>query len=260
VQTLGIDLATEPSRTAVCTVSWDGAGAVADFLAEPATDEALITACRTVDKVGIDCPFGWPEPFVDALVAHHDVQPWPGRGSADTRAFRRRLAYRATDLHVQRVTEAWPLSVSANLIGLTAMRCAGLLDALAPVDRAGAGRVVEVYPAAALRVWERAGGVVRGGALWRSGYKQAADRGRGVLEAMLIELQSQLPALTFAPGAEKLCRDSHDAFDALVCALVARASANKQTGLPQSGEQARLAGVEGWIHLPSVALSGLAEL
>ena len=164
-----------------------------------------------------------------------------------------------TDPHVRNATCVWPLSVSANFIGLTAMRCAGLLDALAPVDRAGAGRVVEVYPAAALRVWERAGGVVRGGALWRSGYKQAADRGRGVLEAMLIELQSQLPALTFVPGAEKLCRDSHDAFDALVCALVARASANKQTGLPQSGEQARLAGVEGWIHLPSVALSGLAE-
>jgi len=74
---------------------------------------------------------------------------------------------------------------------------------------------------------------------------------------MLDELQSQLPTLRFAPGAEKVCRGSHDAFDALVCALVARAAASNRTELPESGEQARLATVEGWIHLP---IGGLSDL
>ena len=43
-----------------------------------------------------------------------------------------------------------PLSVAADRIGLTAMRAAGTLSRLAaegrPVDRAGNGIVVEVYP------------------------------------------------------------------------------------------------------------------
>lgn len=238
MQTLGIDLATVPSRTAVCTVSWDGTGAVADFSTEPATDKALIAACRTADKVGIDCPFGWPDSFVAALVAHRDAQTWPGRGLPDSAAFRRYLSYRETDRFVQATTGVWPLSVSANFIGLTAMRCAGLLDALAPVDRAGTGQVAEVYPAAALRVW----------GLWRQGYKQLA--GRAVLGLMLDGLQADLPTLRFAPGAEQRCRASHDAFDALVSALVARAAACGLTTPPQGEEQQRRAQTEGWIHLP----------
>jgi len=240
VQTLGIDLATEPSRTAVCTVSWDGSGAVADFLAEPATDEALIAACRTADKVGIDCPFGWPDPFVTALVAHRDAQPWPGRGLAGS-AFRRQLAFRATDLHVQSTTGAWPLSVSANFIGLTAMRCAGLLDALAPVDRTGTGQVAEVYPAAALHLWH----------LWQPGYKTQELKGRETLGKMLDGLCTKMPTLRFGLGAEQRCRGSHDAFDALICALVARAAACGPTTPPQGEEQQRRAQTEGWIHLPT---------
>jgi len=240
VQTLGIDLATEPSRTAVCTASWDGAGAVADFLAEPATDEALITACRTVDKVGIDCPFGWPDPFVAALVAHRDAQAWPGRGSNGL-TFRRYLSYRETDRYVQLTTGVWPLSVSANFIGLTAMRCAGLLDALAPVDRAGTGKVAEVYPAAALHLWH----------LWQPGYKKQDLKGRKTLGEMLDGLCTQMPSLRFALGAEQRCRASHDAFDALICALVARAAACGLTTPPQGEEQQRRAQTEGWIHLPA---------
>jgi len=240
VRTLGIDLATVPSRTAVCTVSWDGTGAVADFSTEPATDKALIAACRTADKVGIDCPFGWPDPFVAALVAHRDAQWWPGRGS-DGPTFRRHLAYRETDLHVQLTTGVWPLSVSANFIGLTAMRCAALLDALAPVDRAGAGQVAEVYPAAALHLWH----------LWQPGYKKQDLKGRKTLGEMLDGLCTKIPTLRFAPGAEQRCRASHDAFDALVSALVARAAACGLTTPPQDEQQRIRARTEGWIHLPT---------
>jgi hypothetical protein len=48
-----------------------------------------------------------------------------------------------------------PLSVSTDRIAYPAMRIARLLGAVAgePVDRTGAGRIVEGYPAAALRVW-----------------------------------------------------------------------------------------------------------
>jgi Protein of unknown function (DUF429) len=50
-----------------------------------------------------------------------------------------------------------PLSVAADRIGHTAMRCAGLLIQLAsqerPVDRRGTGVVVKVYPAASLKQW-----------------------------------------------------------------------------------------------------------
>jgi len=241
VQTLGIDLATVPSRTGVCTVTWDGAGAVAAFPAELATDGALIAACSTADKVGIDCPFGWPDPFVAALVAHRDAQAWPGQGFPDGAAFRRRLAYRATDQHVLTKTHVWPLSVSANLIGMTAMRCAGLLDALAPIDRAGTGQVAEVYPAAALHLWH----------LWQPGYKTQDLKGREALGKMLDGLCTQMPTLRFGLGAEQRCRDSHDAFDALICALVARAAACGLTTPPQGEEQQRRAQTEGWIHLPT---------
>ncbi len=240
MQTLGIDLATVPARTAVCTVTWDGTGSVADFSAEPATDGALITACRAVDKVGIDCPFGWPDEFVAALRAHRDAQTWPGRGS-DGLTLRRYLSYRETDRYVQMTTGVWPLSVSANFIGLTAMRCAGLLDALAPVDRAGAGQVAEVYPAAALHLWH----------LWQPGYKKQELKGRKTLGEMLDGLCTEMPTLQFAPGAKQRCRDSHDAFDALICALVARAAACGLTTPPQNEQQRLRAQTEGWIHLPT---------
>jgi len=60
----------------------------------------------------------------------------------------RPAAYRLTDEVLHQEVGIWPLSVSTDRIGVTAMRCAPLLDALAaadhPVDRAGGGRVVEV--------------------------------------------------------------------------------------------------------------------
>ncbi|MEO6713138.1 MAG: DUF429 domain-containing protein [Mycobacteriales bacterium] len=67
------------------------------------------------------------------------------------------LANRETDRAVHQAVGLWPLSVAADRIGLAAMRAAGLLadlaDAGRAVDRAGTGVVVEVYPAASLKVW-----------------------------------------------------------------------------------------------------------
>lgn len=235
--TVGVDLAAAPRSTAVCTIAWTEDAAVVESVRLGADDADVLGACADAERIGIDCPFGWPEGFVAALVAHQAGQPWPGRGAPGT-GYRRTLCYRATDVQVRERTGRMPLSVSTDRIGVTAMRCAALLDDLGPVDRAGTGRVLETYPAAALRVW----------GLWRTGYKTSVES----LAAMVDELGRALPGLRFADGLESLHRRDHNVFDALVCALVAQAAQRGRT-IPPDAPQRRLAEVEGWIHLPAAA-------
>lgn len=152
------------------------------------------------------------------------------------------MARRTTDLHVAQVLPgAVPLAVGADRIAAVAMRAAGLLAALAdagkPVDRAGAGLLVEVYPAAALRLW---------------GFASRSYKGRGnraALSQLVDELQTALPALEWQ-GHDEACRSSDDALDAVVCALLARAAHLGLTSGPPPGLAARAA-TEGWIHLPA---------
>ena len=237
MRTAGIDLATKPNRTAVCTIDWTSESATVRLLHDR-SDMALIDVCRTADKTGIDCPFGWPQPFVAAVRAHADRRPWPGRHEPPD-AFRAHLALRETDREVRRRTQRAPLSVAADRIGLTAVRCALLQDELGDVDRTGlTGSVAEVYPAASLCTW---------GLRW-TGYKGAAGRDR--LPAMVAELARLAPGLQFADGVRDELEADDDAFDALVCALTARAVADGRTHRP-SPEQAHLAVAEGWIHVPS---------
>lgn len=240
MRTAGIDLATQPERTAVCTIDWTPDAALVRLVPDR-SDEALIEVCRQADKTGIDCPFGWPEPFVAAVQAHAAGRGWPGRGQpAD--GFRARLALRETDRQVHARTGCLPLSVATDRIGLTAMRCALLLDALGDVDRSGVtGGVAEVYPAASLRTWQLP---------WNR-YKHGA--GRRQLAPMLAGLVQLVPTLEFAPGAHGQCARDDDAFDAVVCAVTARLVAAGRTHPPEPGEQARLAATEGWIHVPSGA-------
>jgi hypothetical protein len=248
MRTLGIDLAAEPAGTAAFEISW-GDGTASGVLHPGGLDDRrLLTLIGSADKAGIDCPFGWPTPFVEAVVAHGDGAAWPGRGQAGP-GFRRSLRYRLTDAVVRQRVGWWPLSVSTDLIGVPAMRCAGLLDALAaggePVDRAGGGRVVEVYPAAALRHW----------GLPHRGYKRPTG---GTVRSMALDrLLAMLPWLVVDEAALDGCRADDDAFDALVCALVARAAALGLTARPDPGHQTERARVEGWIHLPTGELPRL---
>jgi predicted nuclease with RNAse H fold len=157
VLTAGVDLAARPEGTAIAYLEWSLGRASLRGLVIGANDQTIVEAVRQADKVGIDCPLGWPVPFVEFVAAHQ-------RGNASIppdlpgRDWRRRLAYRRTDLAVREATEQRPLRVAADRIGHTAMRAAGLLARLAaaghPVDRTGTGVVVEVYPAASLRCWE----------------------------------------------------------------------------------------------------------
>ncbi len=184
---------------------------------------------------------------MEFLLAHRTGQVSPPVGLSGLQ-WRRTLSRRATDLACEAATGVRPLAVAADRIAAVAMRGAGLLGALAaagePVDRAGGGRVVECYPAAALSCWD----------LSHQGYKRAA--GAAALSALLDALLDELPGLDLG-AFEGLVRTSDDAFDALICALIARAAEVGQVAGPPS-ELAAAAAREGWIVLPTGRLGDLA--
>jgi predicted nuclease with RNAse H fold len=246
MRTVGIDLAAEPKKTAACQVWWDDGAPRIEWLSRGVVDDALVDRITAADKAGIDAPFGWPEPFVEAMIAHRDRASWPGRDHLDGREFRRELSFRVTDRHVTPTRR--PLSVSTDKIGVTAFRCALLLDRLAPVDRVGRGKVIEVYPAAALVRWK----------LNPSGYKNAA--GVENLGALTSDLLDRLPELVVSDEQRTEMEASDDCFDAVVCALIARAAALGLTELPPDEATSEIAAREGWIHLPHAdALGRLAD-
>lgn len=242
MKTLGVDFATEPSKTAGCVIEWADGRARVVHLEAGLDDEAIIAlAAGDVSKVGIDCPFGWPVAFVDAISRHDTGGVWPGR-EADGTAFRRLLSLRETDRYVRRTVGKTPLSVSANLIGATAMRLAGLLDRIAVagevVDRAGYGRFAEVYPSAALLRW----------GLPSSGYKGTSGREqRTVIVDGLLEL---LPNLDLRDGDVDRCHQSDHIFDSLVASVTARAAWLGMTNDPPEGTDLMVVAREGWIHVP----------
>jgi hypothetical protein len=128
---------------------------------------------------------------------------------------------------------------------VVALRCAQILDRYAPggLDRDGSGAVAEVYPAAALRYF----------GLTARGYKRAKNA--ATLKQLVEALRVAVPWLEVADWSAAERGD--DTFDALICALVARAVAKGLTAGPASGEDADLARVEGWIHVPTAGLAAL---
>ena len=162
------DLAAEPEGTAVARVDWLAGRAVVRDVRWGADDGAVLAALAEAGSAGIDCPLGWPDAFVAFVVAHQrGLVPVPV-GIAD-RGWRRSLTLRVTDQVVRQEIRLTPLSVSADRIGHVALRCASLLALFAQqgheVSRDGSGKVVEVYPAASLKIW---------GLPWR-GYKRPGD-------------------------------------------------------------------------------------
>ena len=168
VWTVGVDLSAESANTRLASIEWQSTTAGVVDLQTNVSNPTIVETARSAAKVGIDCPFGWPVPFLE-FITEHD------RGYVRDRdglpiAWRRELANRTTDLFVRSATPLIPLSVSADRIAHAAMRCAALLAELAasgvPVDRTGqTGKVVEVYPAASLFQW----------GLAHKGYKRRAN-------------------------------------------------------------------------------------
>ena len=244
---VGIDLASQDKRTAICVMSWTSSGGAIELLEPVASDEILLAACRElgVQKVAIDAPFGWPDAFVRAISAHHNELTFPvGTGDGE---LRKPFVFRETDRYVIDVAKKRPLSVSTDKIAYPALRCAGLLHELReadgrPVDRTGAGLLAEVYPGAALNIWSKTWltGLI-------AGYKGKTDAHSGQ--------RKRLAAVIFDAahvrdvGALAKCEASDDALDAVICALLARLIACGQTR-PLPPQHREIAMREGWIHLP----------
>lgn len=246
MRTAGVDLAAESTRTALAIIEWSPERARLRQLSLNVTDSEITDAVADVTKLGVDCAFGWPDEFVAFIADHANlVRPHLADGGME---WRRTLAFRETDRNVREKTGRWPLSVSTDRLGLTAMRCAGLLHRLAAsgrvVDRSGReGVVVEVYPGATLRLWG-----------WDArGYRTDPDVRRSLVERM----KQDAPWLEIGRQMEMMVGSS-DAFDAVIAALAARAAALGRYDLPTSEQQAR-AEREGWIALPSCPIGDLLQ-
>lgn len=203
-------------------------------------------ACANSEKVGIDCALGWPVDFIDFLNRHSNLDALESAPAFDGGSdLRRNLAHRETDRHVREVTGRWPLSVSTDRLGMTAIRCAGLLSkwqaAGTPIDRSGSGRIVEIYPGASLRLW----------GFDTAGYRSSED----IRARLLADIKVQAPWLALG-SHEALMVDSCDAFDAVIAAFAAR-SAQLGRFNPPSESQLERARIEGWVALPQGNLSDL---
>jgi predicted nuclease with RNAse H fold len=242
-QTLGIDLSADDAKTAACAIRWDSGRATITMLRRKLSNTDLRELIRNADWTGIDAPFSWPAGFRAALVEHSDHGGWP----ADYRSLDYQL--RATDRFVDGIARR-PLSVSTDRIGVTAMRCARLLQEIGDergrrIDLTGDDQVVEIYPAAALSTWgAEAEGFDPGG------YKAGA--GAKPRRAALVEsfAQATRPWLVIPDDVRDAFIESDHVLDAFVAALATRAAALGKTWMPATDEQRHLARVEGWIHVP----------
>jgi predicted nuclease with RNAse H fold len=233
----GVDLAASQAGTAVALLQ---DVTVVDLLVG-ADDDAIVSHARGVDKIGVDCPLGWPRAFTAFLAA---VQRGADVPAAATVADRSRLALRETDLWVvDHCPPLRPLSVSADRIAHVAFRCAALLPRLQrPVDRTGRSRVVEVYPSGSLHAW---------GLPFR-GYKGA--QGTEVRAAIV----SSLEEVVHLGRHREACLASDHALDAVLSALSARAAALGRATLPTADQRAAAA-AEGWIAIPQGGLAALGR-
>lgn len=248
MRTAGIDFAAEADNTALAVIEWgdggDGGRAALTELDVGVDDDRCVEVIERVDKAGIDGPFGWPVPFVEFVTAvgGRSLTP-PADGTG--REWRRTLVYRATDIAAREHLGRFPLSVSADLIAHAAFRLAGVLTRLdragIDVDRTGRGRVVEAYPALALKVW----------GLPNAGYKRSSDR----LVQLADRLVDIVPWLDVGQFRSLMSTSDH-AFDAVVASLIARAVATGHTIWPTDDQQP-LAEREGWIAVPTGGVDAL---
>lgn len=239
----GIDLAAEPKGTALALIEFSNEKAKLILLEQGLEDQALIAVTSNANKVGIDCPFGWPIQFSKFI---HNHQNLGNKELIDgDMSFRRELSFRETDREIKRLTGRWPLSVSTDRLGLTAMRCAGLLSKYQAngieIDRSGSNLLVEVYPGATLRKWD----------FDTRGYRLA----REARAELLQKLQTRAPWLDINDFGPRMMA-SADCFDAVIAALAARAVYLGHYNRPTSA-QIESAKVEGWIALHQGTLEDL---
>lgn len=239
----GIDLAAEPKGTALAILDFENSKAQLVYLEQGLDDQALIDKTIISDKIGIDCAFGWPIEFAKFIAKNQDLKAKDLiDGGMD---FRRNLSFRETDRQIRQITGRWPLSVSTDRLGLTAMRCAGLLSryqqAGVAIDRSGGGKIAEVYPGATLRNWD----------FDTTNYRVNND----VRAKLLKDIKAQASWLDTSSFETQMI-ESSDSFDAVIAALAARAVYLGGYTKPTKDQQ-EAAEIEGWICLPARALGEL---
>ena len=260
---VGVDLASVAARTGVVTLVWSGSAFDAT-LAEDASDVGLIGLVDDETLVGVDAPLGWPEEFVRAIGDHARFLEWPATTAPEGSPEREHLRLRRTDRFVRELQlGSTPLSVSSDLIGVVAMRAALLQSAWSIAwgqrePRDGSGRLVETYPAAALRAW---GLLAAKGVRYKGGGTgDAVARQRHERQRIIDEVTSQCAAwLKVAPSLRDAAIRSDHALDALIWALVALATKLDATSPPPLADR-DVSRREGWIHVPSRPLIDLGEL
>jgi predicted RNase H-like nuclease len=259
---VGIDLASVASRTGVVVLALHGHLTQATLGAD-AHDAGLTALVDAETVVGVDAPLGWPDDFVRAVGDHALFKAWPATTTPGVPE-RENLRLRRTDRFVRELQlGSTPLSVSSDLIGVVAMRAASLQSAWSSAwgqrePRDGSGRLVETYPAAALRAW---------GLLPARGVRYKGGGGRDQTDRQLVERQRLIDAIASicsswlvvtASLRDEAVRSDH-ALDALVCALVALSATLGATfDVPEADREG--ARREGWIHVPSTPLSEIGAL
>lgn len=220
-------------------LEWKDGAAVAREISVGWKVPELADLIETVAWTAIDAPFGWPDDFISVVIDWAETGAW-------TSTPPELLRYRLTDRIVS--ATRYPLSVSSDRIASTAMRCAELLAEMSrrsgrPLDRAGANNIIEVYPAAALKIWQPE---------YLVGYKGTEGRHKAKRAELLERLSPPDGWLALSEEQRALCVERDDATDALVSSLVARAMAlpGLTEPLPVTRAETERIRREGWIHLP----------
>ena len=253
MRVLGVDLASADENTAMAIVdSDDGSWTLAE-LYNPCSDEkilASVSGSPDGSLLGFDCPLGWPRGFGEFLADHRTTAK---RSVPEKNDLIRRLTDARVAELVRKNTDPPvrlnPLSVSSDRIAVPAFRMARLERSLtsgATPDRSGAGMIAEVYPAAALALWE----------LPHRGYK--GPKGRPVRDEIVRGLQDKAGDRLNISRFSRLLSDNDHCLDALLCALVTIAVFTGRClseSTPQSSSERSLANEEGWIQLPIADLA-----
>lgn len=246
MKTLGIDLSANEQKTGVCLIDWP-AGTV-EFPRRGAKDESLVRRMAEVHMTVIGIPLGWPDAFVDAVVAHRAGAGWPAIDTAPP-LDRLPLRFRLTDVVIMS-NGAQPLSVSTDRLGVSSMRGARVQhlarEAGIAIDRSGiSGRVAEAHPPESLRQW----------GLPSAGYKGGGAKAAALCAQLAAELASKCgPMAASAAASLEGCDD--DGLDAFICAVMARAVILGKTTRPDP-EQMVVAQHEGWIHVPTASMEDI---
>lgn len=163
--TWGLDMSTNPRKTAAVQLSWPDDGAQITDVRHPlgAGEIVSLISGHREETWAVDVPFGWPDQFVDLMADRHERPLRPDALPADDEweTWRtQRVAQRRTDrflTHDERI-KVRPLPASFQLLGATAAMWtlieSRLVSSGVNVDRAGIeGSLCETYPRAAMAGW-----------------------------------------------------------------------------------------------------------